>query len=44
MIALRLLVERGADGHDALANLRSVRPGAVETDDQLAWALAGSSV
>ena len=40
MIALRLLVERGADPEAALKRLRAVRPGAVETDDQFAWAVA----
>jgi hypothetical protein len=41
MIALRILVERGEGGEAALARLRSVRPGAVETPEQLAWASAG---
>lgn len=38
MIALRLLVERGEDADGALRRLRSVRPGAVEAPQQLAWA------
>lgn len=41
MIALRLLVDRGEGTRAALARLRSARPGAVETDDQMAWASAG---
>ncbi len=38
MIALRLLNERGEDAATALARIRSVRPGAVETEAQLEWA------
>ncbi len=38
MIALRLLVERGEGAEVALARLRAVRSGAVETDAQGAWA------
>ncbi len=38
MVALRLLVERGEDAAIALSRLRALRPGAVETDEQLAWA------
>ena len=38
MAALRLMVERGADADKALAALRAVRPGAVETKAQRAWA------
>lgn len=38
MAVLRLLVERGEDPDAALARLRAVRPGAVETEAQLAWA------
>lgn len=41
MIALRLLVERGEAPDAALERLRAVRPGAVETQEQLAWASAG---
>lgn len=40
MIALRLLVERGEAPETALARLRAVRPGAVETDAQYKWAAA----
>ena len=39
MIALRLMVERGEDPNVALRRLRTARPGAVETDEQHAWAL-----
>jgi hypothetical protein len=38
MAALRLLVERGEKPEEALARLREVRPGAVETEAQRAWA------
>lgn len=38
MIALRLLVERGEEPEAALRRLRHTRPGAVETEEQLAWA------
>lgn len=38
MVALRLMVEAGEAPMAALARLRSVRPGAVETSAQLAWA------
>ncbi len=38
MIALRILSARGEDGQQALRRLRAVRPGAVETGAQLAWA------
>lgn len=38
MIALRLMVERGEDPEAALTRLRAVRPGAVETEVQFAWA------
>lgn len=41
MITLRLLVERGEAPAAALRRLRAVRPGAVETEAQLAWASAG---
>lgn len=37
MIALRLM--READEPDALARLRAIRPCAIETDAQMAWAL-----
>ncbi len=42
MLALRLLVERGEEARAALARLRAVRPGAVETPAQFAWAAAGA--
>ncbi len=38
MMALRVLVERGEDARQALARIRLVRPGAVETDEQISWA------
>jgi protein-tyrosine phosphatase len=41
MIALRLMVERGEAADAALARLRAVRPCAVETERQMAWASAG---
>jgi protein-tyrosine phosphatase len=40
MIALRLLCERGEDAGAALAAIRAVRPGAVETEAQRLWARA----
>lgn len=39
MAALRVMVETGENPDDALARLRAVRPGAVETEVQMAWAL-----
>ncbi len=38
LVALRLMVEAGEVPEVALARLRSVRPGAVETEAQLGWA------
>lgn len=38
MAALRLMIEAGEDADAALARLRAVRPGAVETDEQMHWA------
>ena len=38
MALLRLLVEAGEDADPALERLRKVRPCAVETDEQRAWA------
>jgi hypothetical protein len=38
MIALRLLVERGLEAGAALAAIRHVVPGAVETQEQAQWA------
>ena len=42
MAALRLMVETGEAPDTALGRLRTVRPGAVETEDQMAWARRGS--
>jgi Cyclin-dependent kinase inhibitor 3 (CDKN3) len=42
MIALRLAVERGEGAEAALARLRMVRPGAVETEAQGVWASSPS--
>ena len=39
MVVLRLLVEMGEDPDEALARLRVVRPCAVETEAQRAWAV-----
>ena len=33
-IAARLLIELGTEPGEAIANVRAVRPGAIETDDQ----------
>jgi len=44
MAALRLMVEAGEAPEAALARLRAVRPCAVETADQRAWAMAGEVV
>lgn len=41
MVALRLMVERGADPIEALAQIRHIRPGAVERPAQFEWAIAG---
>jgi len=40
MAALRLMIEAGEAPDAALARLRSVRPGAVETEEQRAWAVS----
>lgn len=40
MIALRLMIETGEAPDEALARLRNVRPCAIETRDQMAWAMA----
>ena len=37
MVAMRLLTERGRPPDAALAMIRVVRPGAVETDAQMVW-------
>lgn len=42
MIVLRLLCELGESPEAALRRLRAVRPGAVETHEQMAWAMSGS--
>lgn len=42
MVALRLMVERGEAPKAALARIRAVRPGAVQADEQFAWAAAGA--
>ena len=41
MMALRLMVEAGEEADAALLRLRDVRPCAVETDAQRAWAASG---
>ncbi|QGX99494.1 protein phosphatase [Roseovarius faecimaris] len=41
MAALRMMIEAGEDPKEALRRLRSVRPCAVETEGQMAWALRG---
>lgn len=43
MVALRLMIEAGEDPDEAFARLRAARPGAVETEAQLAWAWQGVS-
>ena len=40
MAALRLMIECGEAPDEALARLRAVRPCAVETGAQMAWAMA----
>lgn len=37
MMALRLLVEQGERPEDAVIRIREARPGAIETDEQMAW-------
>lgn len=41
MAALRLMIEAGDEAKEALRRLRTVRPCAVETDEQMTWALKG---
>lgn len=41
MAALRLMIEAGEDADSALRRLRAIRPCAVETDAQMAWAMQG---
>lgn len=43
MVALRLMVEAGENPMVALERLRRTRPGAVETEAQHLWALAGQA-
>lgn len=40
MVAMRLMTERGIAGPEALTAIRDIRPGAVETPEQEAWAAA----
>lgn len=40
MVALRLMIEAGEARDEALVRLRAVRPCAIETDEQMAWAMA----
>ncbi|MCT4555294.1 MAG: dual specificity protein phosphatase family protein [Pelagimonas sp.] len=40
MIALRLMIEAGEAPDEALTRLRQVRPCAIETEDQMRWAMA----
>lgn len=41
MVALRLMAEAGEPPQAALARLRQIRPCAVETEEQFAWAAEG---
>jgi len=41
MMVLRLMIAAGEAPDDALVRLRTVRPCAVETDDQMRWAVQG---
>jgi protein-tyrosine phosphatase len=41
MIVLRMMIAAGETSDAALARLRSIRPCAVETDDQMRWACQG---
>lgn len=43
MIVLRMMIERGESPDNALKRLRAVRAGAVETDEQFAWATGTAS-
>jgi hypothetical protein len=40
MVALRLMIESGIAPDDALAQLRAIHPQAVETDEQMEWAMS----
>ncbi len=42
MVLLRLMAERGEDPQEAVARLRTVRPGAVESEAQFAWGAEGA--
>jgi len=41
MISARLLAESGVDAEEAIARVRAVRPGAIETWEQEQWARSG---
>ena len=41
MIAARLMVQLGTDPAEAIASVRAVRPGAIQTPSQEAWVHAG---
>lgn len=41
MMVLRLMIAAGEDADEALARLRDIRPCAVETEAQMAWARQG---
>ena len=41
MVAARLLAESGVDAEEAIARVRAVRPGAIETWEQAQWARSG---
>jgi hypothetical protein len=41
MIAARLLAESSVDAEEAIARVRAVRPGAIETWEQEQWAKSG---
>jgi protein-tyrosine phosphatase len=43
MVALRLMIELGEEPEAALMRLRDVRPGAVETEAQMKWAMGKTS-
>lgn len=43
MVVLRLMIEAGEDPAIALRRLRAVRACAVETEDQMAWAIAAAT-
>ena len=40
MVALRLMIEFGMAPDEALAQLRAIHPKAVETDEQMEWAMS----